>query len=277
MKRYISILGLSIAVILFVVTGCNEAVDPVTENAKEGAITTTEGTSGKMLGSPDVTSGVVDFLDVDMTFTVDIEEAGTGVSSLSIYKQVVGKSEKILIENTSAYPYTLNYTTIGGILDGTGVASTALRIGDAVNVWAEIEMSDGRTLFYNTSILTMTVQCLSDLAGTYDMTGEDDTGFTFGYDIIIEEVNPGEYSFRPTSGYITAVYGYSGDYALATQMFDVCNVITIPKQNLGSGQSSYGEFSNQVEGSGTVNADGSIDLEYSTEGFGTDFCHLVPK
>ena len=277
MKRYISILGLSIATILFVVTGCNESVDLVTGDAEEGAVTTTEGTSGKMLGSPDVSTGVVEFLDVDMTFVVDVEEAGTGVSSLSIYKQVVGKSEKVLIENTSSYPYNLSYTTIAGILDGTGVASTALRIGDVVNVWAEIEMKDGRTLFYNTSILTMTVQCLSDLAGTYDMTGEDDTGFTFAYEIIIEEVNPGEYSFRPTSGYITAVYGYSGPYALATQMFDVCNVITIPKQNLGSGQGSYGEFSNQVEGFGTVNADGSIDIEHSTEGFGIDYLHLVPQ
>lgn len=277
MKRYISILGLSIAMIMFMVTGCNKSVDLITGDAMEGAVTDTEGTTGKMLGSPDVTTGEVEFLEVDATFTVKVDKAGTGVNSLSIYKQVVGKSEKTLIENTSSYPYSLAYTTINQILDGTGVASTALRIGDVVNIWAEIEMKDGRTLFFNKSILTMTVQCLSDLAGTYDMTGEDDTGFTFAYPIIIEEVNPGEYSFRPTSGYITAVYGYSGDYALATQMFDVCNVITIPKQNLGSGQGSYGEFSNQVEGSGTVNGDGSIDIEHDTEGFGIDYLHLVPQ
>lgn len=277
MKKYISILGLSIAMILFIVTGCNKSVDFVTGDASEGAITTTEGTSGKLLGSPDVVTGVVEFLDVAMTFAVDVKKAGTGVNALSIYKQVVGKSDKVLIESVSSYPYTLTYTTIEQILDGTGVAASALRIGDVVNIWAEIEMKDGRTLFFNTSKLTMTVKCLSDLAGTYAATVEDSYGDNYSYDVIIEEVNPGEYSFRPTCAYIAVVYGYSGDYALATQMFDVCNVITIPKQNLGAGAGSYGEFSNQVEGEGVVNADGSIDLEYSTEGFGTDFAHLVPK
>jgi len=277
MRKYISILGLSLAAMMFVVTGCNESVDNITADAKEGAVTDMGTSTGKVLGSPDAATGVVTFLDVAVDYAVDVTATGTGVNSLNIVKEVSGQGSKVTIENPSTWPYTLSYSSISEVLDGTGVSEGDLRIGDVITVWTEINMADGRVLVNNSTKLIMTIQCLSDLEGTYAMTGEDDTGYTYAYDVDIAEVAPGEYSFKPTCGYIAVAYGYSGDYALATQFFDVCNVLTIPNQGLGSGAGSYGAFSNPTEGSGIVNADGSIDFSYTVDGFGLQSDHLVPK
>ena len=109
---------------------------------------------------------------------------------------------------------------------------------------AENVLNNGKTLE-----ITLNYGCFSDLAGTYNAhlirTNPDGTQLTYDYVDVITQTGTGEYRTTEVAHYIGGLGVGTNGYTF----LDVCNVITVPNQNL------VDYYSNEVFG----HLPGSVD------------------
>jgi hypothetical protein len=105
--------------------------------------------------------------------------------------------------------------------------------------------------------ITLSYQCFSDLAGTYDATMVRDGGTTYNYTDVITQIGVGQYRTSEVGHWIGGLGVGTPGYTF----LDECNKITIPGQNL------VDYYSNWVEGTKVGEAfpetTGAIETEYS--------------
>lgn len=234
---------------------CGDPEDLMTADATEGgAIVTVDKSSGKALGVP-LSDGSVSFAEVELSYTVELYTGGYDVVSYDIVKSLNG-GDQVVIANTAKLPFTLEYATIDEFVDGLGVTSDQLVLGDEFTFSTVINLSDGRKLQTRASdgSYNVVVNCSSNLAGSYTMVGLRGDGGTYSYPVTITETGPGQYvssrsgSWAPTGVLATP----TGEAPMVWT--DNCGQLLIPQQDLGD------FYSNQVYGNDTGEGfHGSVD------------------
>lgn len=249
---------------LFVFRGCINPEDLTTKDAKEGGgIITIDGTTGKVTGVPDPSSGIITFTDVDYSMKIDMKTGGSDITNFSVVKQY-NDGKEIEVESFKSVPHTLHFTTINQFVAGTGKSVSDLRIGDVFTFMVKMTLSDGRKIYASprNGLYTIVVNCSSDLAGTYEVTGiynRPGSGIVNQQvgprTEVISEISPGLYGTELTGAWSLADLGVS---ACPVIFRDVCGDLTIAPQYL----CDY--YGNIVEGSGTVDpATGNLHMEYT--------------
>ena len=282
-----------IASLLFVFS-CNESEDIITGDAKEGGVIVRQDySSAKITGLPDAETGEVSFREVEVEYDLRIRSGEPDeVTSYTVYKTlvmyeenpetgeiVVASEKRVEVETVNKLPYEVTYASIDEILEGFEKTPDQLRIGDQVIFDVEFVHQDGRRLTAapKDGTLTITINCLSDLAGTYmAKASAPDAGINLEYEVEVVELAPGQYYFSPSSAYVVNL-GYTGASAVATRFEDLCGVLTVPDQTLGGEVEGSPQFSNEVSGEGSVDSEtGVITLEYSISGLGSMIDVLTP-
>ena len=255
-----------LAIAVFAMKACLNPADLTTKDAKEGgAIVTIAGTTGKVLGVPDA-NGVISFSANELTMVVDVKTGGSAVTKYSIVKQFNGGTE-IEVESFSDHPHTLTLTTLDEFLAATGKTANELRIGDVFSFRVKMTLKDGRVVYAasGNGEYDIPVNCSSDLAGTYTVTGiynrpaSGIVGQVVGpRDEVITELSPGVYITFMTGHWSLAALGVP---SCGFVFKDICGVLTIDAQNLCDA------YSNQVSGTGTVDpATGNLHFVYIITG-----------
>lgn len=238
-----------------IMSSCGDPEDQMTSDALEGGavIKLTASSSGKALGIPFPTGGV-GFTDVELSMTPQISIGGFNVTSYEIVKSFNGGSQ-VAVASSATLPFTVTYTTIEEYVNGLGVAVTDLELGDVFTFSVIMYLPDGRRIQAapGDGDIAITVNCSSDLAGDYTMTGLRDDGATYTFPVVITEVSAGNYQSSRSGSWGPGALGTpTGE---ATMIWsDNCGVLSIPDQNLGDW------YSNMVWGNdiGTGNA-GAVD------------------
>ncbi|SKC79267.1 hypothetical protein [Ohtaekwangia koreensis] len=269
MKRNIKVFSITVLALslIWITYSCVEPDDLITEDAKEGgAIVAVTGSSGKVLGVPDATTGEVTFTDNDLSLIVNKKTGGSAVESYAVVKQYNGGAE-VVVEEFETTPHTVELTTLSEFLNGTGKQESDLRIGDVFTFTVRQTLEDGRIIYsapangrYN-----VTVNCSSNLAGTYTVTGVYNrpasgiTGQAVGPRTeVISEISPGVYGTQLTGHWTLADLGVSECPIIFS---DVCGELTIATQTLCDA------YSNEVSGTGYVDAaTGNLFFEYIITG-----------
>lgn len=271
MKKLITNYTWIFAILLLV--GCVESEDLVTENAQEGgALLSVAGTEGKLLGIEDPGTGVVTFTDNDLNFTAALLMGQFKGETYTLVKQFDG--QEVEIEDFSTLPYEYSIASVAEFLDGfTGVTANDLRIGDKIVYKIKIHTGSG-DVYSNDAQYTVTVNCGSDLAGTYVATGllqRPASG------IVDQPIGPrteellkygvNYYGTQNTAHWANATLGFEP----CPVYFSVtCGIIEIPAQYLCD---AYG---NVVSGTGYVDEDnGNIYLDYQVTGGNLRTCTLT--
>lgn len=262
MKKLITNYTWIFAILLLV--GCVESEDLVTENAKEGgALLSVAGTEGKLLGIEDPVTGVVTFTDNDLNFTASLLMGQFKDETYTLVKQFDG--QEVEIEDFTTLPYEYSINSVAEFLEGfTGVTANDLRIGDKIVYKIKIHTNQG-DFYSNDAQYTVTVNCGSDLAGTYTCTGLYQRPAS---GIIDQPVGP---RTEELLKYGVNYYGtqQSGAFTNAQLGFEpcpvyfsvTCGIVEIPAQYLCN---AYG---NVVSGTGYVDEDtGAIYLDYQMTG-----------
>ena len=266
MRNY-NIVYKTFCLVSILLLGCVESEDLVTESAKSGGALLTSSGSGKLLGIPDGVTGEVSFTDFDLSMEVGLAFAVSDVEGYAIVKRFDG--QEVEVETFTTVPHTFELNSVAEYLAGfTGVAATDLRIGDVFDFVVKITHEDGRVLYSDGAKVSITVNCSSNLAGSYTFSGTWDRAETGNTDVpfgptteIITEVAPGVYSTTYTGHYSDPPVQL-GLPICAFIFEDVCGVLTIPSQGLCD------FYSNEVAGTGTVDpVTGNLHFEYSI-GFG---------
>ncbi|MFH6984791.1 hypothetical protein [Marinoscillum sp. 108] len=243
---YIAILTLG----LFAIS-CNESEDLVTAEAKEAALTTIGSSGGALLGNPTETGEVI-FVTAMLDYSVTVSSPNVSdVQSMTVYKSY--GTESVEITTASTYPIEVNYSSIGDFMEGFSATAADLAIGDVIGFHTEMTMTDGRVLAQAANRVSLTVQCLSDLAGSYSMTGQRDDGASYSFPVVITELGPGSYVSSRSGSWAKGVLATpTGE---APMLFnDVCGQLYIPMQTLGD------FYSNGVWGEGDgAEVTGSVD------------------
>lgn len=280
-----------LASLLFVFS-CNESEDIITGDAREGGVIVRKDySSAKITGLPDAESGEISFREVEVEYDLRVRSgAPDDIASYTIVKtliqygidpedesQIVLSETEVEVETVNELPYSISYTTIEDVLSGFNVEPEMVRIGDQVRYSVILNHVDGRELTASPTdgTLTVTINCLSDLAGVYSAVAKAaNKNITAEYDIEVVELAPGQYYITPTS----ADLFFDRGFVIATRFDDVCGVITIPEQNLGGEIEGSPQFSNTVTGEGFVDSEtGVITLEYEISGLGAHTDVLTPK
>lgn len=239
------------------VVACNESEDLVTADAVEGGLTSSSiSSTGALLGNPDPETGEVVFVETRLDYSINIASPNEEeISSVKIYKQL--RDETVLLKDSSAYPIDVNFSEIDEFLEGFSLEVSDLEIGDVFSFYAVTVMADGRELLQVSNEFSVTVQCLSDLEGSYILSGLRDDGFAYGpYAYTVEEIAPGQYqgsrsgAWGPGASFFT-----TGEARILFN--DVCAELFVPSQQLNLGQYSNGVYG---EGNGEE-VTGSVDLE----------------
>lgn len=267
LKAVVYLLLLAVGVI-----SCDSEPDNFMSSAKEGGDwLNLNYSSGKLLGT-ELNDGSVQFTDVELAFEARSHRSNNTVNKYTVKKEVLRDGVQlgvaVLGETTSLTdPFKVAYTTISEYLEGTGMSETELMIGDKFNFFVEMELKDGSTVIASANQSTyngtfaVTVQCASNLAGTYTRTRD-------GLQIIIEEISPGNYLHTAIGpwGYDSGAFNSPLGGAQMT-FSDVCGILTIEDQTLNLGQ-----YSNYVVQDGDCWVDpntGVITLVYDVEnGYG---------
>ena len=250
---------------LLIAESCTDPDDLVTSDAKEGGgIVSTVGSSGKVLGVPDATTGEVTFTDNILSFKVTPISGGETVESYAVVKQLNGGTE-VIVEEFDELPHTVSLSTLAEFIAGTGKDAEDLRIGDTFLFRVKQILKNGREVYSApvNGAYSVVVNCSSNLAGSYSFsglwsraeTGNTDVPFSQS-DEVITEVSPGVYSTTYSGHYShTAI-----DNPCPFVFSDVCGVLTIAPQYLCDA------YSNEVVGSGTVDAaTGNLHFEYTID------------
>jgi hypothetical protein len=172
-------------------------------------------------------------------------------------------------------PFTVSYDDIDGLLDGlNGVTKNSLRLQDQFIFSTYVTTTSGDVFKVSPGMagLTIPINCLSDLAGKYSVAGTSQSGDSDTWETEVVETAPGEYYYLPSSADMR-----DRGYTIALVFNDVCNEIVVPSQNMGGEVEGSDQFSNAVEGAGSVNTDtGVITIEYTIENLGTQTEVLTP-
>lgn len=269
MKRNIKVFAITILALslIWVTYSCVEPDDLVTEDAKEGgAIVSVAGSNGKVLGVPDAETGQVTFTDNDLSMTINVKTGGDNVKSYAVVKQYNGGPEVVVDEFETA-PHTVTLADMSEFLDGTGKQGSDLRIGDVFTFTVRQTLDDGRVIYSAPANgrYSVTVNCSSNLAGTYTVTGVYNrpasgiAGQAVGPRTeTISEISPGVYGTQLTGHWTLADLGVSECPIIFS---DVCGELTIATQNLCDA------YSNEVSGTGYVDAaTGNLHFEYIITG-----------
>lgn len=271
MKKLITNYTWIFAILLLV--GCVESEDLVTENAQEGgALLSVAGTEGKLLGIEDPVTGVVAFTDNDLNFTATLLMGQFKDETYTLVKQFDG--QEVEIEDFSALPYEYSIASVAEFLEGfTGVTATDLRIGDKIVYKIKIHTDQG-DFYSNDAQYTVTVNCGSDLAGTYVGTGLYQRPAS---GIVDSPIGPrteefikygvNYYGTQNTCHWNNADLGFEP----CPVYFSVtCGIIEIPSQYL------CGAYGNLVSGTGYVDEDtGDIYLDYQVTGGNLRTCTIT--
>ena len=282
--KFLSLFFLSVFMIF---TSCedSESASDVDYNiTAEGVVTTLKGTSGKLLGNAlnpsDLANSEVALSDANAELTINLDilpgHIPKNISKYQIVKfysrNEVKVGDKVIVEGiigdevvvaeTKTLPYSINYNTVNDYLDGLNVIPSSLRIGDQINFQVKVFTTTGNVYYEgsNFSKYVVTVNCASDLAGTYSLVVQRSNGPDVLFpNEIITEVSPGYYKtttiYRWAAGSIAPDQGYNFN--------DVCGTLTVPQQGLAQ---EY--YSNKVYGHKDGSADpttGKLIIYYSVE------------
>ncbi|MDC9722234.1 MAG: hypothetical protein PSN34_05610 [Urechidicola sp.] len=248
--------------------------DQLTGTAEEGGaiVAVHSSTVGKLLGVPsslDFETATVSFAEVELYMEVILMTGGSDVSGYEITKSLNNGLETT-VASVVSLPITLTYSTVDEFLDGLGVNSDDLRIGDVITFRTKIIRTDGSVEFAgpNDGTYTVVISCSSDMAGYYNLTTERDNGpdALFPNELITEK---GVGLYKTESTYRWAVGSIAPDQGL--DFTDVCGELTVPVQGLAQGY-----YSNEVKGTEPGSLDGvtgDFVLHYSVAfSTGTPVC-----
>ncbi|MGI9543128.1 MAG: hypothetical protein ACR2MX_07700 [Cyclobacteriaceae bacterium] len=206
-----------------------------------------------------------------VSFDVELaENPGATVSSILVNKQLITTQG-----DSPVSQFTVSGSTISQAKDalfadvpvgGNVLSEDDLEPGDAWIFDYQLQMSDGRVLSIPSSgSTTVTFQCASDLAGSYDAIGSGSTIFgTFppgafnntSWDgsgvVTLTEVSAGVYEMDKSAGDFYIQY-WGGDPEVAT-FRDVCDVYTIDEKT-----DQWGYF---LRFDVTNNGDGTITVDW---------------
>lgn len=272
-----------VGLIAFIAQSCVEPEDLVTEDAKDVGVVLDNGeASGKILGLPNADETVT-FLDVALNLRMEVYSGDESrIASYRVVKTFSGEngSGQVDVGTFTEAPFEIDYANINDFLEGIdGVTPDDLRIGDLFSFTTYVTTTSGEEYQYapNIGSLNVSVNCLSELAGKYSITGTSvNVAYTDTYPGEVFETGPGEYYFIPTSADLST--RRAAQYRIATVFTDLCGELTIPSQNLGGEvEASSNQFSNVVVGSGSVDpVTGVISIEYTIEGLGPQIDVFTP-
>ena len=160
--------------IVFAIVGCetDDESEVLTGRDTAGVMITTGGSSS-LLGVPsdnDLSIATVDFSTSSLEFVINkLSGTTTGVDHFEVVKQH-NDGEEISVVSFNEFPYTVNLTTVDDFLQGTGLATNDLRIGDVFKFKVKVIQTDGNAYSYENEAFNVTVNCFADLTGTYTMT-----------------------------------------------------------------------------------------------------------
>lgn len=233
---------------LMLITACNNDVDEdfdtVAEIGDEAGmlVTVTATSNSSILGNPepgvDLADAQVEITNAYLNMTVSLAAGSLDqIEKVQIVKSFNGGTEIVLGETTTL-PYNLVIDNLGSLLEGTGVTEDELRIGDVLSFKTKITQTDGDVYYYNSALgnYSLTVNCSSDLAGTY----------TINYSVgplphYVTEIGPGLYEIHSMMAWPTQTY--------AVKFTDTCGVLELLND---------WQFSNTLSGTGYVDADGNL-------------------
>ena len=246
MKKLLKITSvLAIFALIFASCQTTEEDDPAAYPLEGGAYIKLSG-DGKLLGTPndptDLDNSLVTLTDAqaELMLTVDVPVGNStqGVQSYELTKTFNGV--ETVVAQSATLPFTLTYSTVAEFLAGTGAVESDLRIGDQFIFNVRNILTDGSvTQAGAAGTFIITVNCLSDLAGTYTSSN--------GETVTITEVQAGVYESTQLP-YLT-----SGGNPIPFQFSESCGTITINTLVLGS----Y-----LTVGTGVVNDDGTFTISY---------------
>lgn len=246
----------------------NDSEDILSGGATTATIVKLSGdSSGKLLGVPssqDFETALVEFAEFELYMEVQFVNGGKNVVGYEITKSLNGGSETVVAQGATL-PLSVEYSTLEEFLDGLGVSEDDLRIGDKIIFRTKMIMADGTVLYSssNEGTLIITVNCSSNLAGTYDVAvhyvrASSGIDTWYYYQETITETGAGQYRTAEVGPWINALGGGLGVGTPGYTFTDTCGSLTVPEQNL------LEYYSNLVAGEGSVNSTtGVITMEYT--------------
>ncbi|MDX2245138.1 MAG: hypothetical protein SF052_00065 [Bacteroidia bacterium] len=203
-------------------------------------------------------------------FSVDIlAPDAVNVSSVTIMKSFNGGTPVAHADITS-FPANVTITP-ADVVNGLGVAVGDLKLGDQFDFTFKVNTNNGT--FSAQDAFTIKPSCVSDLAGTYTVVTSGEIGGGNGPynnlagEVVLTETAPGVYEADDiTGGMYPTVWGGNPEPG---SFEDVCNTLTI--------RPVTDQWGDTIVGSGEVNEDGTLDLNWSN-GYGdTGAAVYTPK
>lgn len=217
--------------------------------------------------------GLFDLTDLPnstFSFSVDVlAPDAVNVSSVTIMKSFNGGTPVAHAEITS-FPASLTVTP-ADVVNGLGVAVGDLKLGDQFDFTLKVNTNNGT--FSAQDAFNIKPACLSALAGTYSVVTSGEAGGGNGTynnieaDVVLTETAPGVYRADDiTGGMYPQFWGGNPEPG---SFEDVCNTLTI--------RPVADQWGDTINGSGKVNEDGTLDLNWSN-GYGdTGAAVYTPK
>lgn len=190
----------------------------------------------------------------EVTLSIGVDPSSTAVQGVHYRME---RTDITIPPNTSFVDFPIEILTANLATEES--PDLVLNIIDAGNV----KVSDN----YGSITLQIRVACASDLAGTY-RTVNVGTGGTLNYQVTITEVEPLTYRISDITGGVYALlYGSEDNPAVFT---DLCGELTIFDQpDLVFGNDKF-------NGTGRVNADGTIVISWENENEDSGVTTLTP-
>ncbi|AUC82345.1 hypothetical protein [Lacinutrix sp. Bg11-31] len=175
MKNIKKLLGLlTIALMVFSCTDDYSEAIEVSGNAGFLVDVSTQ-SSGALLGSPETGTPIADApvtvseAALDLNVLLVAGDLST-VSEVKITKQINNGTISVVAQSTTL-PLNVSISSIAEFLQGSGLTESDLRIGDVVKFVVQVVKTDGQVYqFDNQGRFNLTLNCSSDLTGTYVMT-----------------------------------------------------------------------------------------------------------
>lgn len=259
------------AILILAFSSCNESVDLITANAKEGAFLSIEGSSGTLAGAPEsgveIEDAIIDFEVAELTYTVVVSAGASDVSELVVKKTFLGKT--IEVARVSDTKILVEYDELSDFLEGFDVTSDELRVGDVIQFQTDIIMKDGRTLVNTGAALNIQVSCVADLTGTYTVTNTScPSDPDFPFDAVITKNADGSYHITSADGGF--LHRCTGNTTLLNpgDIVEQCGTI-LPSTNLEYGSQSGSYDIGDITGGTWDAANGILILNHTQSFFAT--------
>jgi hypothetical protein len=188
----------------------------------------------------DTDTGFINFMDFDasnLSFNVDrqgVEDVASVDVWITFNNAETGQSETIDYNTVNSFPqeFNLTFDQLISLFPTEVVTQDTLGLGDSFVVGGNVQLADGRYLDggYSPSVvandpvyLTYNVACLSELAGTYDLTlisGTNGEASSLANQTIAE-VSPGYYEISDATMDI-----FGPDFPVKYRFTDICSNLT---------------------------------------------------